>query len=248
MTRQLLGWGWRVVRVDLRGSGRGISLARKPYHAGCSDDIRAVLAALRQQAPASPLVLVGYSLGGNIVLKLAGEARDHPVPGLAAVAAINPPIDLVGASAELARHRLYEQHLVRGLMALARQRARHFPGHRQRFPRRLSLFQFDDLYTAPRVGFAGALDYYTRASALPWIQHIQAPTLILTSRDDPLVPVTPFLDLAAPPGVEVRIASGGGHLGFLGWDGIGGVRWVDRRILDWLANLQERAGGIVQSG
>jgi hypothetical protein len=235
--RVMLRWHWRVVRVDLRGCGKGIALAKKPYHAGCSDDVRAVLEVVHGWAAPSPIVLLGFSLGGNIVLKLAGEAKDRPVPGLARVAAVNPPIDLVRASDELGqpRNRLYEYHFVRGLVALVRQRARHFPDeHEVQFPKRLSLRQFDDLYTAPRTGFADALDYYRRSSALPFIPKIEVPALILTSRDDPLVPVDSFRELRPPPHIEVQIATGGGHLGFLGWDGAGGIRWADRRIIDWL--------------
>src|SRR4051812_30853404 len=91
----LLARRLRVVRMDLRGCGRGIALARRGYHAGCSDDVRAAIAEIRRWSPASPVALIGISLGGNIVLKLAGEAGDHPVPGLERVAALGPPADMV---------------------------------------------------------------------------------------------------------------------------------------------------------
>lgn len=235
--RLLLRFGVRVARLDLRGCGRGLRLARRSYNAGCSADVRAVAAALHREEPASPLLLIGFSLGGNIVLKLAGEAAADPVPGLACVAAVAPPIDLERCSELIAepRNRFYERHFVRDLVVLARQRQRCFPDSPcVRFPRRLSLLTFDDLYTAPQGGFAGALDYYRRSSSLSLIPRITVPTLILTARDDPFVAAELFDALKAPAPVEVRVAPRGGHLGFLGWDGAGGVRWAERYVADWV--------------
>jgi predicted alpha/beta-fold hydrolase len=182
-------------------------------------------------------VLIGLSLGGNIVLKLAGEVDMYPVPALERVAAVSPPIDMVRCSALIAlpRNRLYERHYVRSLMG---QFVRHQQFFRDlppiQFPRRLTLRLFDDLCTAPRCGFAGALDYYRRASSLPFIPRIRVPAFVLTARDDPFIDVRPFETLAAPPNVEIHITRRGGHLGFLGWDGAGGIRWAERRVVDWV--------------
>jgi hypothetical protein len=217
-------------------------LARRPYHAGCSDDVRAVLHTAHRWSPQSPLVLLGFSLGGNIVLKLAGEAADAPVPGLKLVAALAPPIDLMLCSQmiSLPHNWFYERHFVRELLELTRRRHRCHPDlPRVQFPRPLALRTYDDLYIAPRCGFASADDYYRRASSLPYISRIQVQTLILTSRDDPFIAVGPFESLSPSAAVEVRIFDRGGHLGFLGWDGNGGVRWAERRIVDW---LHERLG------
>jgi predicted alpha/beta-fold hydrolase len=237
MAHMLLPLGWRVVRMDLRSCGRGLPLARRPYHAGSSDDVRAVLATVRCWAPESPLVLIGISLGGNIVLKLAAEAADRPVPGLARVAAVAPPIDLERCALLISQpgNRLYEMHFLHELVALARRRERCFPDlPRVRFPETLSLRTYDELYTAPRCGFADAADYYRQSSSLPLIARIGVPTLILTARDDPFVAVGPFGEIQAPPHVEVRIVDRGGHLGFIGWDGAGGIRWGERRVVEWL--------------
>jgi predicted alpha/beta-fold hydrolase len=233
----LLARGCRAVRLDLRGSGRGESLARRIYNGAGSDDVRAVANAIGRWAPASPLHLVGFSLGGNIVLKLAGEAAADPVPGLASVAAVNPPIDLLGCVELLGlrRNRLYERHFVDTLRRLVRRQERHFPDRpRTRFPRRMSLRLFDELYTAPRGGFADAADYYRRGASLTLIPQIRVPTLIVTARDDPFITVAPFESLRPPAHVQVRIVDRGGHLGYLGWDGGGIVRWAERRVADWL--------------
>src|SRR5205807_9088715 len=133
-------------RIDLRGSGQGVALARRPYHAGCSEDIRAAVAEIQRWSPASPLVLIGFSLGGNIVLKLAGEASDHPVPGLERVAAVAPPIDLERCSGliSLPRNRFYELHFLRNLIGQARRRHALVPGlGPTRFPREMTLRRYD---------------------------------------------------------------------------------------------------------
>lgn len=228
----------RVVRMDLRGAGAGVALARGVYHAGRSDDIRAVLAELHSWSPASPLLLIGLSLGGALSLRLAGEAAKRPVPGLSRIAAVSPPIDLPRCSALLAqpRNRIYEDRFIRDLLYDARQRQRFFPDLPPlRFPRRrLTIRMFDDLYTAPRSGFANAQEYYRTASCAPLIPHIQLPALILTARDDPFIAIEPFEELKVPSHLLVRIVQHGGHLGFLGWDGFGGIRWAERRIVEWI--------------
>ena len=233
----LLPQGLRVVCMDLRGAGRGAGLSRRTYTGACSDDVRAALAAVHQWEPASPLALVGFSLGGNIALKLAGEAAADPVPNLERVAAISPPVDLERCEALLSRpgNRVYEQHFVHHLVGVALRQQRLFPDlPRIQFPRRLSMRQFDDLYTAPLWGYADALDYYRRASAAPLLARIALPTFILTARDDPFIAAASLEGLPSAPGREVQVVARGGHLGFLGWDGAGGVRWLERRLAAWI--------------
>jgi predicted alpha/beta-fold hydrolase len=228
----------RVVRMDLRGTGAGLALARNIYHAGRSADIRAALEEIHTWSPSSPQMLIGLSLGGALSLRLAGEAAERPVPSLMRVAAISPPIDLPRCSGllSLPKNRIYEDHFIRDLMFEARQRQRFFPDLPPlNFPRRrLTIRLFDDLYTAPRSGFADALDYYRQASCAALIQHIQMPALILTARDDPFIAVEPFEQLKVPPNVLVHIVNHGGHIGFLGRDGFGGFRWAERRIVEWI--------------
>jgi predicted alpha/beta-fold hydrolase len=228
----------RVVRMDLRGAGAGVALARSFYHAGRSDDVRAVLAEIHSWSPTSPLLLIGLSLGGALALRLAGEAADCPVPGLARLVAVSPPIDLPLCSAllSLPQNRIYEDNFLRGLLVEARQRQRCFPDLPPLcLPRgRLTMRLFDDLYTAPRSGFADALDYYRKASCAALVPNILLPTLILTARDDPFIAVGPFEELKVPSNILMRIVNHGGHLGFLGWDGRSGIRWADRYIVEWL--------------
>ncbi len=240
VTRQavvLLREGVRVVRLELRAAGKGIAFARRTYHAGCSDDLRAAVAEVHRWSPASPLCLVGQSLGGNVALKLAGEAADEPVPGLAGVVAVGPPIDVARCAALLAepRNLVYEQYFLRSLTAHLQRHRRIFPElPMPRFPRRMTLRLFDELYTAPFGGFGGAEDLYRRTSSLPLIPRIAVPALVLTARDDPFIAVEPFEKLRVPANVEVRVVGHGGHLGFLGADGTGGLHWAERTAAAWL--------------
>jgi uncharacterized protein len=231
--------GLRVVRLDLRGAGKGLPLARVGYNAARSPDVRAALHEVHRWSPASPLVLVGFSLGGALALRTAGEAAEHPLPGLERVLAVGPPLDLVRCVHMLERpgNRMYQSHFASLLAREAQLRQTYFPDLPPlSLPRRLTVRQFDDLYTAPRCGFADAWDYYRRASSQHLVPHVRVPTLILTARDDPFIAVEPFEELRAkvPAHVTVRVLSHGGHLGFLGWDGAGGIRWIDRRIVDWV--------------
>jgi predicted alpha/beta-fold hydrolase len=233
----MLDRGLRVIRPDMRGVGRGLALARRPNHAGRSDDLRAILEAVHRISPASPLLVAGISLGGAIALRLAGETAGRAVPGLARLAALGPPVDLIHCATLLGRRRnwIYDQHFARGLVAEARMRQRQFPDLPPlRFPRRMTVRLFDDLYTAPRSGFANSTDYYHRAAALPLLGRIEIPTLILTARDDPFIAVEPLEQATLPASVELHALRHGGHLGFVGWDGAGGIRWAERRVVDWL--------------
>lgn len=237
MTHRLTEQGWRVYRVDLRAAGDGIRHARRFYNAACSADLRAAATHVAAAFPDAPLAIVGFSLGGNIVLKLAGELAEHPVPTLRVLAAIAPPIDLFRCSELISHHPLYDAFYVRHLTTQVRQHQRYFPElPRIVFPRGTTLRLFDELYTAPRWGYPNALDYYRQASTVSLIPAIRVPTYILTARDDPFVAVESFESLQTAPCVEIHITAHGGHLGFLGRDATGGIRWAETQVANWLTN------------
>lgn len=232
----LLRAGFRVIRVDLRGCGRGARLAQGTYHAGCSEDLRVAVTEVHRWSPESPLVLVGQSLGGNVVLKLAGEAADVPVPGLAAVVAIGAPIDLLASSIKLARpsNVIYDRFFVRTLVGHLERRRRFFPQMSvPRFPRPLTVRLFDEIYTAVAMGYSSAEHYYRGESSMPKIPRIGVPTLLLTARDDPFIAVEPFEHLQVPNHIAIRIVDQGGHMGFLGRDARGGMRWGEQEVARW---------------
>jgi hypothetical protein len=226
--------GIRSVRMNMRGCGSGHGLARQIYHGGRSEDVLAVLQTLAQSEH-SPTALIGFSLGGNQVLKLAGElgakARDY----LEQVIALCPPANMSKSARLLASpsNRLYDQHFLKKLIADVTERQQLFPDlPKISFPKKLNLIDFDNLYTAPRCGFKDAEDYYSQSSAAPLIPNIKIPCHILFALDDPFIDATACDDLELPGNVTVYFTNQGGHLGFLGLPPK--VRWLDEHILSWL--------------
>lgn len=240
--KQLYEKGWRVIRMNQRGAGPGLPLARSPYHAGRSDDVRMVLENFQVPGKSCPTYLVGFSLGGNLVLKLAGE--NNTLPGLAGVAAMGPPIDLAKCSDLIGKkeNQLYERHFLANLMSDVKRRQRYFPDTASvNFPKNLSIRLFDNCYTAIHAGFSCVEEYYSRCSTTHLIPEIRVPAMILTSRDDPFIAVDPFESLQTPENIKISIQNSGGHLGFLGKDGQGGFRWGESLILNWLHDQANRA-------
>ena len=238
MALKLWRRGIRAIRMNMRGCGAGVGLARQPYHSGRSADVLAVLEDLQRQWPHSPVTLLGFSLGGNVMLKFAGELGRRAETFCTQIIAVCPPADLAACSRLLSQpsNRLYERYFMRRLLAAVAERHRLFPDLPPvTLPDRLSLYQFDNLFTAPQCGFADADDYYARSSAAPWVPHITLPCRILFAGDDPVIDATVFDGAALPANVEVVRTPQGGHMGFLGCPGRpGGYRWMDACLLDWI--------------
>jgi predicted alpha/beta-fold hydrolase len=231
--------GVRVVRMNLRGAGSGFGLARGIYHAGRTEDLRRVVEWTAERSPDSPIALVGFSLGANLVLKLASEAVADPLTGFDCVLAANPPIDLAECCRAIQRpeNRHYDRNFARQLRSdIGRLHSLYPELGPVSLPEVLTVYDFDEVYTAPRNGFAGASDYYSKCSAGPLIASIRAPGLVVHAVDDPFIPAEPFRRLEFPPGLALELISGGGHLGYVShrpWDG--DRRWLDSRLTAWLA-------------
>lgn len=238
VARKLGSQGVRAFRMDLRGGGAGMALAKGIYHSGRSADAAAAIEYLGRLCPHSPVTLVGFSLGGNIAIKLAGEVGHRPPGELAAVMGVCAPVDLPACSSALSKpiNRLYDRYFVRLLLAHLKERSRLRPDAATRdFPRPpRRLVEFDEHFTAPLNGFQGAADYYGRVSAKNVLADVELPTLILASADDPMIPIESVLATNRSPAVELHVASGGGHLGFLGRPGSDpDLRWSDWRVVEW---------------
>ncbi len=239
IAHKLSARGVRAFRIDLRGCGAAAGLARLPYHSGRSEDAAAALVAIAGLAPRSPTTLVGFSLGANIALKLLGELGPARCGNLDSAMAVCPPVDLAACSRQISRvrNRPYDRFFVKLLLrqidvacALLPEAAR---ANFARPPR--SLWEFDNEFTAVVCGFGTAENYYRQASSARYIPEIRIPTLILASRDDPLIPCGTLEAVAAPPAVEVHITDHGGHLGFVGRAGIDpDRRWMDWRVVEWV--------------
>ncbi|MGD9723353.1 MAG: YheT family hydrolase [Pirellulales bacterium] len=231
--------GVRVFRMDLRGCGAGVELARLPYHSGRSEDAAAAIGALAERLPHSPVTLVGFSLGANIVLKLLGELGEAPCGNLDSAMAVCPPVDLAACSRKIGRptNRLYDRYFVRVLLAQLehRARARHDAVQATFARRPRSLWEFDNEFTAVVCGFGTADKYYEQASSAAWLPRIRLPTLVVAARDDPMVECNPLERAGASHSVQVHLTEHGGHLGFIGRSGVDpDRRWMEWRVVDWV--------------
>jgi predicted alpha/beta-fold hydrolase len=229
--------GMNVVRLNQRNCGGTEHLTPTLYHSGLSGDLCAVVAELLDRDRLPGVLLAGFSMGGNLALKMAGELGGEVWPSRLRVCAISPPIDL----SETARHlehpsnRLYQWRFVKGLKRMMLRKKELYPKlYDLRALKRIrTVRQFDELYTAPHGGFSDAEDYYAKSSALPLLAKVRAPTLILHARDDPLVPLAPFLRTEARenPNVLMVTPHHGGHVGFVSGEGKAGRFWAESIVV-----------------
>ncbi len=218
--RKAMGRQMNVVRMNMRNCGGTLHLSNTLYNGGLSADVISVVRHIQKAYELKEIYVAGFSLGGNIVLKAAGELGDDAVGLIAGVCAISPSIELHASVESLARgiNKIYELHFLRGLTSKIRQKSVLFP---ERFDaEKLKLVKtikdFDDIFTAPDGGYGNADNYYSQASAINLIPNIRIPTLIIASKDDPIVPFKSFLsDKLKTPFVTLLAPECGGHSGFL---------------------------------
>ncbi|MCC7009220.1 MAG: alpha/beta fold hydrolase [Acidobacteria bacterium] len=236
--------GWNVVLLNQRNCGGTEALTPSLYHSGLTADPRAVIEQVAAVDGIRRFGIIGYSLGGNLTMKLAGELAGTSPPLVRAVAAICPTIDLDRCVRAIERPRniAYQFNFVRNLKARMRRKAALWPGAFDLAPlgRVWTIRKFDDVYTAPSHGFGDAATYYERASALRVIDRIRIPSLILTSADDPFVPVAQFDEPAVRdnPHVRVLVTPHGGHCAYIGAaDDQGDRYWAERAAIDFLSSV-----------
>lgn len=215
--RHLSGLGFPVLRLNLRGSDPSASTTEGHYHAGRTEDLRDVLSELDPDAAQAGIVLMGFSLGGNMLLKFLAEYGDQ-FPVRAAVA-VSTPIDLAESAVRLMRprNRIYHRYLLQRMKAQwAESGLTGDPA--SALTEATSILEFDDRIVAPVNGFAGAVDYYGRNSAEGYLSAIAVPTLLLHARNDPWIGPEPYdrFDWSRNPNLGLLMAKGGGHVGFHG--------------------------------
>lgn len=236
--------GFNVVRFNVRNCGDTDHLTPTLYHAGLTDDLRSVMRELIEVDGLKQIFAAGFSLGGNMVLKLAGEYAENPPPELKAVVAISPSVDLRASTSRLSQPRnwLYQRSFLGRLKKRVRTKARLFPQiyDAQRLRQIRSIEQFDNRFVAPAFGFADASDYYARASGLPYIERIRVPTLIIHAQDDPFIPFAPLRSpsVAANPYVLLLNPKRGGHVGFVSKNVKDEDRfWAENRLVEFCEML-----------
>lgn len=240
-----LARGLRVARMNLRGCGGSAADSRSLYHSGMSDDARRVVAALAAEFGGA-FALAGFSLGGNLVAKLGCELEDRPCD-IVALACVSAPLDLAACAARIDGRGLasiYRRHFVRRLIGECARRAR---AHPDRFDSKVvrhvrTLWQFDDVVTAPNFGFRDAEHYYAECSAAPHLHRLRVPTLIISSQDDPIVDIDACVRERerGNPTLTIDTPAHGGHLGFVGSSvpRFGGALdrfWAEERVVNFLA-------------
>ena len=221
MADKALAAGFNVVRLNQRNCGGTEHLSRGLYHSGLTADPLFVLRELRDVDRLSRFAVAGYSLGGNLTMKLAGELGGSDFPEVKAFAAVSPVIELEACmqSIERRENRIYEWNFCRNLQGRMRRKNQTFPGlfDLSGLWKVWSIRTFDDRYTAPHHGYHGASDYYHRASAMRVIDQVARPALILSAADDPFVPPDIFDAPAVRnnPHITTVITSHGGHCAFV---------------------------------
>lgn len=232
--------GFNVIRMNQRTCGGTEALTPTLYNSGLSGDYRAIVHELIVRDGLTRIWLVGYSMGGNLALKAAGE-MDRADHALAGVVAVSPNIDPTQcvAALEQPRNWLYHWHFLSSLKARMRRKAALFPGtwDLSPLPSLNTITQFDEAYTARDGGYRDVVDYYDRAGARHVLHQIAVPTLIITAQDDPFIPVSLFETPAIRGNGSITLATlrYGGHCGFLQKHCRGEDRfWAENRILEWL--------------
>jgi predicted alpha/beta-fold hydrolase len=234
--------GFNVVRLNQRNCGGTEHLSAGLYHSGLTADPLFVLRELIATDRLPQIAIAGYSLGGNLALKLAGELGRNAPPELVAVAAVSPVLELETCVRAIERreNRIYEWNFCRNLQSRMRRKARAWPGayDLRGLWKIWSIRAFDDRYTAPHHGFEDAEDYYHRASAMRVIDRVAIPALIVTAEDDPFVPPEPFQHarVAGNPSITTVITAHGGHCGFVSTPVDDDGYWAERRVVDFVAD------------
>jgi predicted alpha/beta-fold hydrolase len=244
MARALNRRGWDVAAYNFRGCSGAPNRRLRSYHSGETDDLQTVLGHALDRGRYRAAALVGFSLGGNMVLKYLGEDRPDRPAALKSAAAVSAPCDLAGCARRMAapENRIYLRRFLREFHAKIRAKMERFPGEiDDRGYSEIRDFEtFDDRYTAPLHGFRDAADYYARASGGRFLSGIGIPALLLSAWDDPFLPPSCYPESAARdhPFLYLETPARGGHVGFVRRNG-DGEYWHEQRIAGFLDGDRE---------
>jgi predicted alpha/beta-fold hydrolase len=249
MARAFNRAGWDAVAYNYRGCSGEANRLLRAYHSGATDDLATVHRHLAGRHACRRMGWIGFSLGGNLVLKYLGEngrALDNEQHW---AAAISVPCDLAASARRLDRpaNRIYTWRFLRTLKAKALEKARRYPGRidRPKLAAARTLRAFDDLFTAPVHGFRDAEDYWRRCSALNFLDRIQVPTLVINALNDPFLDglCFPYAAARRNPMLFLETPRSGGHVGFPPrvWNGL---FWHEARILRFARQLGAAPPGI----
>jgi predicted alpha/beta-fold hydrolase len=242
--------GWAADLLIFRSCGEEPNRALRFYHSGETTDLDLVIRRLAAREPDRPLLLAGVSLGGNVLLKWLGERADDLPAQLRGAATVSVPYDLARGARYIDRgfSRVYQAHFLRTLRRKALEKRSRFPAElsASAIRRARTLYEFDDVVTAPVHGFRDATDYYTRSSSIRFLSGVRLPTLLLSAADDPFLPPDVLHEVRqiarGNAALELEFVDRGGHVGFIG----GRVPWrpvyyAEWRVGEFLAGCVEAA-------
>jgi hypothetical protein len=235
--------GFHVIRLNQRNCGGTELLTPTLYNSGMSSDYRAVFEELSSGYGFSRIFFAGYSMGGNLVTKMAGEFGESIPKALRGVAAVCPSINLAACADELERRNnyFYQRHFVAGLMSRYARKVELFPQKYSPdgFGRIRTVRQFDDAITAPHFAYRDAQEYYEAAGAKRVIGKIRVPTLLITAQDDPFVPfeATRASGVEKNPAIVFKAPKHGGHCGFISEESGRERFWAEQRVVEFCAGL-----------
>ena len=236
--------GWRAAVLVFRSCGSEMNRTPRSYHSGETSDLHFALEHLASRFPSRAVLLAGASLGGNVLLKYLGEQGTGLSRHVKAAVAFSVPFDLGQASRHIGKGfaRIYQYNFLRSLRRKGRLKLERFPDlvPAADLASASTLFDFDDVFTAPVHGFEGADDYYTRSSSLAWLSRIRVHTLLLSAVDDPFLPAHVLDDVreavAENPLVHLEFSQRGGHVGFVsGRNPFRPAYYLERRAGDFFA-------------
>jgi hypothetical protein len=241
--------GINVLRLNQRNCGDTEHLSNGLFHSGLTADAAFVVDELIDVDRLPAIVVAGYSLGGNLALKLAGEYGAHAPAAFVGAAAVSPiiEIEMCVRALERASNAIYNWNFVRDLKRRMRRKERFNPGlfDLKKLAAIRTVREFDAAYTAPYFNFASAEDYYHRASAMRVVDRIRVPTLVIAAEDDPFVPSQPFGDprVAGNPAIDLRLSPHGGHCGFVGpATALDDGYWAENQIVNFVNRVMSSSG------
>jgi predicted alpha/beta-fold hydrolase len=238
---KLTGNGFGVFMMNQRGSGTGMGMSDRLWNGGSSDDLSAVIDYIVNTYPDRAILLLGFSLSGNILLKYLGEGRKIPA-NIKAAFAVNPPVDLKNASDILSNGSgggLFNKDFLKPMNQQIEAMAECFPNTFLPPRKSTSILDFDTIYTAPAAGFKDVDEYYSKCSSKQFLDAIKVPTVLLCSQDDPFIPANIFSDARMSLCIEYLAPEHGGHMGYISstTTSFGDKRWMDSVIVRWAQDI-----------
>ncbi len=241
--------GWRGVVIHFRGCSGLPNRLPRAYHAGDSDEINWLLHRLFWESKLlnseTPLYAIGVSLGGNALLKWIGEQGEKARPIITAAAAVSVPLDLAaaGTALDIGFNQFYTRHFMGTLRNKALEKVDRFPGllDAKAIAACKTLYEFDNLVTAPLHGFRNTEEYWEQSSSKPWLKSIKVPTLLINARNDPFMPATSLPTQAeVSPSVTLEFPEEGGHAGFMHGPFPGKLTWLPNKILHFFQTTEHQ--------